>query len=119
MFTHAPTSLSPSDFQDDQIIKEKYLPECEAYLKRALDDVDKVIIFHYRVILLLLSPCHTLLTQDSQVRNSITSDDHQSDTGPARSAHIDLSKQTIFERIRKRFPERADFILKGRVHIIK
>lgn len=122
MFTHAPTSLSPSDFQDDQKIKEKYLPECEEYLKQTLDDVDQVIVFHYRVGFPFLSLCFaafTALTQDFQVRNSITSDDHQSDTGPARSAHIDLSQQTIYERIRKRFPERADYILRGRVRLIK
>jgi len=30
LFANAPTSLSPSDFQDDEKMKEKYLPECEA-----------------------------------------------------------------------------------------
>lgn len=53
MFAKAPTSLSPSDFLDDQKIKEKYLPECEKYFKQYFNDIDEVLVIHYRVRLSL------------------------------------------------------------------
>ena len=49
MFTKAPTSLSPSDFLDDETVKKKYLPECEIYFREYFKDMDEVLFIHYRV----------------------------------------------------------------------
>ncbi|EED18849.1 conserved hypothetical protein [Talaromyces stipitatus ATCC 10500] len=100
VFTKAPTSLSPSEFLDEEKIKEKYLPECEKYYREYFKGIDEVVFIHYRA------------------RNSITADDHNSPTGPARVAHVDLSGPEINARIRKAFPDRADFILRGRVRLV-
>lgn len=68
---------------------------------------------------MLLGDRISILTQDVQARNSVTSDDHNSPTGPARVAHVDLSGPEIIARIRKAFPDRADFLLRGRVRLVK
>ena len=50
IFTKAPTSLSPSDFLDDEKVKTKYLPECENYFRQYFKDMDEVLFIHYRVL---------------------------------------------------------------------
>nr|QTE75998.1 ScyL2 [Scytalidium album] len=99
LFANAPTSLSPSDFQDDEKIKEKYLPECETYLKQYFDNVDQVHIIHYRV-------------------RCTNSSDPNSPTGPAKVVHVDQSGPHVTERIHKAFPDCADFLLRGHVRLI-
>lgn len=100
LFAEAPTALHPADFKDERKIMSQYRPECEEYLKKYFEHVDQVHIIHHRV-------------------RCTDTNDPNSPTGPAKTVHVDQSGPHVEERVRKAFPDRADFLLRGHVRLIK
>ncbi|KAH8799347.1 hypothetical protein F5884DRAFT_863518 [Xylogone sp. PMI_703] len=98
-FVKHETGLTPEEFKDHAIVESRYLPESIALFKAIIDNIDEIHIVNWQ--------------------------NRSSDNGMggiskevSKEVHVDLSKPEIEKRIRKIFPDRADYLLKGRVRMV-
>ncbi|KAH8799349.1 hypothetical protein F5884DRAFT_742412 [Xylogone sp. PMI_703] len=93
------TALTPEEFKDRAIVNSRYYPESIALYKERLEGVDEVFILTYE-------------NQTSAEPVGRLSEDGD------KEAHVDQSAIEIEKRIHRVFPDRADFLLRGRIRVI-
>jgi len=91
-----PSELNYEDWENDDIIKEKYYPEVEALLLKNVPGSHRVYLF------------------DHTIRRTRP----DADRAPVTRAHIDQTAKSAAQRVRRHMEGDADSLLSGRVRII-
>ncbi|KAJ5771986.1 hypothetical protein N7520_002515 [Penicillium odoratum] len=106
-----PKFTQPSDFLDPEQVRNIFLPECEAILRKEIEGVDRVFIFDWKIR-------KKKSAKERRKRNPNL-------LKFARQVHVDTlltrdkRETTMAERIRNHLPEESHHLLSGRVRMIK
>lgn len=106
-FREAPTNFR--DFGSTEQIERSYLPEVEDILRREVEGVDQIHFFDWRIR-------KNIGLGD---RTEIDANDKSQHLLPATHVHVDQTPSAVVGRVRLHLPKQADFLLRGRVRIIK
>ena len=103
---------SPTDFrhfESTERIEQIYPPEVEDILRREVDGVDQIHFFDWRI----------RKNIDIGDKTEIDANDKSQHLLPATHVHVDQTPSAVVGRVRLHLPNQADFLLRGRVRIIK
>ncbi|KAF2684665.1 hypothetical protein K458DRAFT_388366 [Lentithecium fluviatile CBS 122367] len=103
------TKVLDGDIYSKEHVQDIYLPECAQVLKTVLDGADEVHVFDWR------RRCEDTSSQFGML---VDYSDRNVILGPARSVHVDSSDTSIMDRIYHLWPDRADYLLQGRIRWI-
>ena len=106
-FRNAPTTFLA--FDSPEQMERTYLPEAESILRHELEGVDQVHFFDWRI------RKNTGLGDKTE----IDANDKSQHLLPATHVHVDQTPAAVVGRVRLHLPAQADFLLRGRVRIIK
>ncbi len=106
-FRKAPTKFR--DFESTEQIEKIYLPEVEDILKLEVEGVDQVHFFDWRIR-------KNIGLGD---KTEIDANDKSQHLLPATHVHVDQTPSAVVGRVRLHLPKQADYLLRGRVRIIK
>lgn len=107
------STLSPRDFRSRAAIEGAYLPECEALLRAALDGVDELHVYNWR----LRDSADTAHLRPPPPDSARTSTDPMRPITAALRVHVDVPFSAVLERIEEapHLRDRRDYLLRGRV----
>jgi len=97
------------NWNDAREIESTYLPEMEAFLKKEVDEVDRVFFFDWRI------RKHDTLKKEGQSIDLNNKLDHLL---PAIHVHVDQSPTAVLKRVTLQLKDDAEFLLKGRIRVI-
>ena len=106
-FRKAPTNFR--DFESTEQIEKIYLPEVEDILKLEIEGVDQVHFFDWRIR-------KNIGLGD---KTEIDANDKSQHLLPATHVHVDQTPSAVVGRVQLHLPKQADYLLRGRVRIIK
>ena len=106
-FLKVPTNFR--DFESSEQIEKIYLPEVEDILWREVEGVDQIYFFDWRIR-------KNIGLGD---KTEIDANDKSQHLLPATHVHVDQTPSAVLGRVRLHLPEQADFLLGGRVRIVK
>ena len=106
-FRKAPTDFR--GFESTEQIESKYLPEVEDILRLEVEGVDQIHFFDWRIR-------KNIGLGD---KTEIDANDKSQHLLPATHVHVDQTPSAVVGRVRLHLPKQADFLLRGRVRIIK
>lgn len=106
-FREAPTSFRA--FESTEQIEKIYLPEIEDILRLEVEGVDQIHFFDWRI----------RKNVGLGDKTEIDANDKSQHLLPATHVHVDQTPSAVVGRVRLHLPEQADFLLRGRVRIIK
>ena len=106
-FLKVPTKFG--NFDSSEQIERFYLPEVEDILFREVEGVDQIYFFDWRI------------RKNIGLGNKteIDANDKSQHLLPATHVHVDQTPSAVVGRVRLHLPEQADFLLRGRVRIVK
>ncbi|KAJ5565073.1 hypothetical protein N7513_001315 [Penicillium frequentans] len=105
-----PLFTQPKDFLDPEQVRNLFLPECEAILRKEIEGVDRIFIFDWKIR-------KKKSAKERRKRNPNL-------LKFARQVHVDTLltrdelETSLTERIRNHLPEEAHRLLSGRVQMI-
>ena len=106
-FCETPTSFRA--FESTEQVEKKYLPEVENILRREVEGVDQVHFFDWRI----------RKNVGLGDKTEIDANDKSQHLLPATHVHVDQTPSAVVGRVRRHLFDQADFLLRGRVRIIK
>lgn len=125
-FFYSPTTLVASDWKNRHVVDEVYLPSMAGLLKTLVAGADRVENFDWRVGCPLYENHRYRanwiyqLRSSSAVRSDLTDMNDPTDPlTPASQVHLDQPPKGVLKRVRLLMGDQADFLLKGRVRVIK
>ncbi|KAK2729451.1 methyltransferase CmcJ [Colletotrichum kahawae] len=106
----APSHMDPQSFEDQELIKTRYLPEIEKLFNSLGSSGDKVFIFDWRL--------RDAGTPRERKDGEIDMNDLTTWLRPSPTVHVDQSAEGVLHRVLLHLPEEAPFLLQGRVRLI-
>ena len=106
-FRNAPTNFR--DFGSTEQIERIYLPEVEDILRLEVEGVDQIHFFDWRIRKNVGLGDKTEIDANDKLQHLL----------PATHVHVDQTPSAVVGRVRLHLPKQADFLLRGRVRIIK
>ena len=106
-FCETPTNFR--DFESTEQVERIYLPEVEDILRLEVEGVDQVHFFDWRI----------RKNVGLGDKTEIDANDKSQHLLPATHVHVDQTPSAVLGRVRLHLSDQADFLLQGRVRIIK
>ena len=108
-FGFCSTSTNVRNFSSTAQIEKTYLPEVENILRREVEGVDQIHLFDWRI----------RKNVGLGDKTAIDANDKSQHLLPATHVHVDQTPSAVVGRVRRHLLDQADFLLRGKVRIIK
>jgi len=107
-FTYRHYDFGFDEYEDREAVEKRYLPKVEDFIRKEVDEVDKIFIFDWRL----------RHASSEELGARIDLNEPTDYLMPAIHAHVDQSAGAALQRTILQLPDEAEFLLQGRVRII-